>query len=547
MCGITVLLKYYKEQYDIKEISSIQKHRGGDHQGIERTEKVDLGFERLAIEDLSEAGHQPFLSNDKEIILIHNGEIYNYKMLIKKYQLKVRSSSDSEVILKLYEHFEGDIEKVLKVIDGMYAFSILDKGRKSLILARDPFGIKPLHYVAKKDGIAAASELKVIAKMAKGMEIKRFKPGHFIKIDTEKEIECKKGELLGCVQFYKPKWFDTRETFRYHSEEVAQSHIRTLLIEAVQKRIPSIPYGVFLSGGLDSSLVAGIATALTRTSIPSFSVGLSKIEDGKRVPLSPDIENARIVAKYLKTDHHEILYTVEEGLKTLKDVIYAAETFDVTTIRSSTPMLMLAREARKYVRTVLAGEGADEVFCGYAYFSCASSDEELHKESVKKVRDLHTADVQRVDRTSSYRTLECRVPFMDQDLIDYAMTKIDPADKRFKIGSKMEKLILRKAFEDDDFIPREILFRSKIQLSDGVGSLWIDSLKEFAEGQISDEQMAKAKERWPIEPPTTKEGYLYRDYFAEIFPGQDQFPTLWKPFSKLVDPSGRFQVEELTK
>eukprot|EP00963_Diacronema_lutheri_P004639 scaffold348_cov329-Pavlova_lutheri.AAC.56 len=422
----------------------------------------------------------------------------------------------------------------LHKLDGMFAFLLVDFAQQRVVAARDPIGIKTLVTAKGKDGeLYFSSEVKALPKDI--VEIKEFPNGNYWDSST--------GEFK---RYYEPRWWQDSELgdMAVPSSPADLSKVREVFEQAVKKRLMAdVPVGVFLSGGLDSSLVAAVAKKYnTQEVLHSFSVGLEN---------SPDLQAARDVAEFLGTRHHERIFTIEEGVQKVRDVIYYLETYDPGTIRSGVPMSMLTELTSKHVKVSLSGEGSDEVFAGYLYFYDSPSVEELHRETVRKVKGLHGAQVQFVDRLTMMHSLEGRVPFLDLDLLD-TIFSMRPEDKLPVRGQKIEKHILRKAFEG--YLPDSVLWRQKEQFGDGVGFGWIDGLKAHCASTVSDEQMAMAKEEFPHDPPSTKEQYFYRSIFEELFPYKgDASPatliTRWAPWSdpqKHSEPSGRVQgVHEL--
>ncbi|CAG8559402.1 4298_t:CDS:10, partial [Acaulospora colombiana] len=492
-----------------------------------------LSEQRLAIVGL-DTGAQPLYNDDETIFLSVNGEIYNHKILAK--QIKgnphFRTHSDCEVILHLYNEVGKD---VVNYLDGMFSFVLLDTTKNRFLAARDPIGITTLYqgWSSSSPGtVYFSSELKALNEECD--KIIAFPPGHIYDSET--------GET---TRYYQPSWWDES---LIPTTPIDYKLLRESLEKAVRKRLMSdVPYGVLLSGGLDSSLIASIASREAKKLVAGMRNGTT--DDERRelgtdklhsfsigLPGSPDLKAARSVAKFLKTLHHEFTFTIQEGLDAIHDIIYHLETYDVTTIRASTPMYLLSRKIKALgVKMVLSGEGSDEILGGYLYFHAAPSAEDFHKETVTRVKHLHTADCLRANKSTMAWGLEARVPFLDKDFLDVAMS-INPEEKMFKEG-KMEKYILRKAFDvsttgdQNPYLPDSILWRQKEQFSDGVGYGWIDSLKEAAESHITDDQMADAAQRWPKDTPRTKEAYWYREQFESWFP-QDACTSsvkLWIP------------------
>lgn len=552
MCGIVCAFDL-KEKAEVLrpqllEMSKKIRHRGPDWSGIYSDEKAILTHERLAIVDPA-SGKQPLLSDDKKLILAANGEIYNHREIRKQFDNKYnfQTGSDCEVILALYKK-KG--ETFLDELNGIFGFAIYDVEKDEYFVARDHMGIIPLYIGWDENGtFYVASELKALEGVCTKIEL--FPPGHY--------LSSKDGE-------YK-KWY-SRDWMEYDAvkeNETSIDELHDALEAAVHRQLMSdVPYGVLLSGGLDSSIISAIAKKYAEKRIESddtqaawwpqlhsFSVGL----DG-----SPDLAAAQKVAKHIGTIHHEIKFTIQEGLDALKDVIYNLETYDITTIRASTPMYLMARVIKSMgVKMVLSGEGADELFGGYLYFHKAPNAEELHKETVRKLDKLHMYDCLRANKSLAAWGIEGRVPFLDKEFMDVAM-RINPKDKMingepFDSSSRqaMEKWVIRKAFEK--YLPESVAWRQKEQFSDGVGYDWIDTLKEVVGLKVTDEQLANAKFKFPIQTPTTKEEFYYRSIFAEHFPSDTaalcvpQEPSIacssrialeWdESFKNMNEPSGR--------
>lgn len=545
MCGIFGLFGTQMSQEELEDMAKrmVEKlhHRGPDDHGFHVLElRADgdgkdtrlagrgmVGHTRLSIVDV-EGGHQPLYTPQEDCVLICNGEIYNHKELRQGLQQPYRfcTNSDSEVILALYKQEGMDF---LAKLDGMFAFILVDFAKQRVVVARDPIGIKTLVTAKGENGeLYFSSEVKALPKDI--VEIKEFPNGNYWDSTT--------GEFK---RYYEPSWWQDSELgdMAVPSAPADLEKVRMVFERAVKKRLMAdVPVGVFLSGGLDSSLVAAVAKKYnTQEVLHSFSVGLEN---------SPDLAAAREVAEFLGTRHHERIFTIEEGVQKVRDVIYYLETYDPGTIRSGVPMSMLTELTSKHVKVSLSGEGSDEVFAGYLYFYDSPSVEELHRETVRKVKGLHGAQVQFVDRLTMMHSLEGRVPFLDLDLLD-AIFSMRPEDKLPVHGQTIEKHILRKAFEG--YLPESVLWRQKEQFGDGVGFGWIDGLKAHCEATISDEQMAMAKVKFPHDPPSTKEQYFYRSIFEELFPYKgDASPatliTRWAPWSdphKHSEPSGRVQ------
>lgn len=544
MCGIVGAFDLKMESGDLRtqvlDMSKKLRHRGPDWSGIYCGKNAILAHERLSIVD-PESGRQPLYSVDKKLILSVNGEIYNH--------LDIRNSlngsysftthSDCEVILALYQKKGKDF---LEDLSGIFAFALYDEEKDVYLIARDPIGINPLYIGWDKLGqFYVASELKALEGVCS--KIEEFLPGHYY---YSPEGEMKK--------WYTRDWMDF-EAVKDQGADIQVLH--DALEKAVHKQLMSdVPYGVLLSGGLDSSVISAIAAKYARKRIESgdtqeawwprlhsFAVGLEG---------SPDLAAARKVADHLDTVHHEIHFTIEEGLDAIRDVIYHVETYDVTTIRASTPMYLLARVIKSMgIKMVLSGEGADEVFGGYLYFHKAPSAQAFHEETVRKLSKLHLYDCLRANKSLSAWGVEGRVPFLDKEFLDVAM-RLNPEEKMAKNG-RMEKWVVRKAFES--YLPESVAWRQKEQFSDGVGYSWIDTLKQVANERITDEMMASAKFRFPINTPMSKEEYHYRAIFEEHFPSDSaascvpSVPSIacstpvaleWDAtFRNNADPSGR--------
>lgn len=485
------------------QLSALLRHRGPDWSGVWNNDNAILVHERLAIVD-TENGAQPLVNPNRNHILAVNGEIYNHKQLenalTSPYPFKTKS--DCEVILPLYLAYGSDF---IDRLHGMFAFVLYDAEQNRYLVARDHIGIIPLYYGYDEHGqLFVASELKALVPVCK--QIKEFPPGHF--------FDSKIGKLQ---RYYQRDWHDYNAV---KDNPASLTELRAALENSVKSHLMSdVPYGVLLSGGLDSSLISAIAQQYAKRRIEdndqseawwprlhSFAVGLAG---------SPDLVAAKTVADAIGTVHHTVEFTVQEGLDALRDVVYYLETYDVTTIRASTPMYLMARKIKAMgIKMVLSGEGSDEIFGGYLYFHKAPNAQEFHEETLRKLNRLHMFDCNRANKSMSAWGVEARVPFLDKAFIDVAM-RLNPEAKMCGKG-KMEKHILRQAFEG--LLPDEILWRQKEQFSDGVGYSWIDSLKAHAEAEISDQQMATASFRFPLNTPETKEAYFYRVIFEDHFP-----------------------------
>ena len=508
MCGIVGAfeLKENSEKLRSKvlEMSRRIRHRGPDWSGIHSSENAILAHERLGIVDPT-SGKQPIYSKDKKIILAANGEIYNHRLLRKEIsEYDFSTGSDCEVILALYKRKGVDF---IDDLNGIFAFAIYDENKDEYLIARDHMGIIPLYMGWDKKGtFFVASELKSLEGFCDKIEL--FPPGHY--------LSSKEGKL---IKWYKRDW-ENYDNVSNNSTEI--DHLRNALSKAVKRQLMSdVPYGVLLSGGLDSSITSAVAKiyadkriesndqkAAWWPTLHSFAVGLEG---------SPDLKAAKKVADYIGTVHHEIIFTIQEGIDAISDVIYHLETYDVTTIRASTPMFLMARVIKSMgIKMVLSGEGSDEIFGGYLYFHKAPNDKEFHNETVRKLDKLHQYDCLRANKALAAWGIEGRVPFLDKEFMDVAMT-INPKDKMIS-EQRMEKWVLRKAFED--LLPKEVAWRQKEQFSDGVGYSWIDTLKEMVENEISDEIFTNASQKFPVNPPMNKEEYYYRNIFESHFPSK---------------------------
>ncbi|MDR1221302.1 MAG: asparagine synthase B [Tannerella sp.] len=546
MCGITAIFNIRGDENrealrtQALQMSKRIRHRGPDWSGIYTGETAILAHERLSIVDPA-SGKQPLISPDGKVVLCVNGEIYNHREIRARMKGKYdfKTGSDCEVILALYQekgiHFLEDI-------NGIFAFALYDGRDDTFLIARDPVGVIPL-YVGK-DGsghVLVSSELKGLEGFA--TEYGQFKPGCL--------WHSKSGEP---VKWYRREWEDFD---RVKNSPAVKEELRKALEDAVSRQLMSdVPYGVLLSGGLDSSIISAIAKRFAAKRIESdnhaeawwpqlhsFAIGL----DG-----SPDLAAAQKVAAYIGTVHHEIHYTIQEGLDAIRDVIYHIETYDVTTVRASTPMYLIARVIKSMgIKMVLSGEGADEVFGGYLYFHKAPDAKAFHEETLRKISKLYLYDCLRANKSLAAWGVEGRVPFLDKEFLDVAM-RLNP-EAKMAPGNVIEKKILREAF--DDLLPESVLWRQKEQFSDGVGYNWIDTLKRIASEQVSDEEMANAERRFPVNPPLNKEEYHYRSIFEEHFPSESaarSVPSVasvacstsealaWdKAFKNMNEPSGR--------
>lgn len=546
MCGIVCLLDAKQKTETLRpqilQMSRKVRHRGPDWSGIFQDENVIFSHERLAIVDPA-SGKQPLFTKDGKVVLAVNGEIYNHRELRAEFpDYEFLTQSDCEVILALYRRHGKDF---LEKLNGIFAFALYDSENGVYLVGRDHMGICPLYQGWDRNGnYYVASELKALEGICKSIEV--FLPGHF---------------LFSAEGFEMQKWYH-RDWEEYNSVEdnvTDISKIREGLEAAVHRQLMSdVPYGVLLSGGLDSSIIAAVTAKYARNRIESgdqeeawyprlhsFAVGLEG---------SPDLVAAQKAADHIGSIHHEVHFTVQEGLDSIRDVIYHLETYDVTTVRASTPMYLLARVIKSMgIKMVLSGEGSDELFGGYLYFHKAPNAKEFHDETVRKLGKLHLYDCLRANKALMSWGIEGRVPFLDKEFMDVAMN-VNPKDKMISLAEgRMEKYVLRKAFED--LLPESIAWRQKEQFSDGVGYSWIDSLKEAAETEVSDEMMVNAKFRFPLNTPQNKEEYRYRTIFEEHFPSETAAATVpsvpsvacstpialeWdEAFKNLSDPSGR--------
>ena len=543
MCGIVCALDIKKDSQDLRpqilDMSKKLRHRGPDWNGIFSNDNVILAHERLAIVD-PKSGKQPLYGVDGRYVLAANGEIYNHKELRKLVpDYKFLTESDCEVIIALYDKF--GLEFVDKM-NGIFGFVIYDSLENEYFVSRDHMGIIPLYVGWSSDEVFyVSSELKSLEGICDKIEI--FPPGNYYSSKTKKY-----------VSWYKRDWMNFENV---KSNNTSIEDLKKGLEDAVHRQLMSdVPYGVLLSGGLDSSITSALAKKFSKNRIEtddkseawypqlhSFSVGLEG---------SPDLKAAKLVSEHIGSIHHEITFTIQEGLDAIKDVIYHIETYDVTTVRASTPMYLMARVIKSMgIKMVLSGEGADEIFGGYLYFHKAPSAEEFHKETVRKLDKLYQYDCLRANKSLAAWGIEGRVPFLDKEFMDIAM-RINPADKMIN-SERMEKWVVRKAFED--YLPSEVAWRQKEQFSDGVGYSWIDSLKKLVDDQISDEEFSNASKRFPFQTPMNKEEYYYRSIFVEHFPSKTASSTVpsvpsvacstpialeWdKSFQNMNDPSGR--------
>ena len=560
MCGIVAILNVREQTHELREkalkMSQKIRHRGPDWSGIYCGGSAILAHERLSIVD-PESGGQPLYSprslegdGGGLQVLAVNGEIYNHQEIRRRYagQYEFQTGSDCEVILALYREWRSQLSALsphssfLEDLSGIFAFVLYDEERDEFLIARDPIGVIPLYIGYDSDGtVYVASELKALEGQCERYE--PFLPGHYYWSASP-----------GMKRYYRRDWMQY-DAVKDNSASVEA--IRDGLTAAVKRQLMSdVPYGVLLSGGLDSSVISALAEKFsehrieddskTRAYWPrlhSFAVGLKG---------APDLAKAKLVADHIGTVHHEINYTIQEGLDAIRDVIYFIETYDVTTVRASTPMYLLARVIKSMgIKMVLSGEGADEIFGGYLYFHKAPSAKDFHEETVRKLGKLYLYDCLRANKSLSAWGVEGRVPFLDKEFLDVAM-RTNPEAKMCP-GSTIEKKIVREAFAD--LLPEEVAWRQKEQFSDGVGYSWIDTLKQITAEAVSDEQMAHAAERFPINPPKNKEEYYYRSIFAEHFPSDSAARSVpseasvacstaialeWDAaFRNMNDPSGR--------
>jgi asparagine synthase (glutamine-hydrolysing) len=544
MCGIVAILNVKEQSQELRQkalkMSQKIRHRGPDWSGIFCGGSAIMVHERLSIVD-PESGGQPLYSPDRKQVLAVNGEIYNHQEIRRQFagRYEFQTGSDCEVILALYR--EKGIN-FLEDLNGIFAFALYDEERDEFLIARDPIGVIPLYIGYDSDGtVYVASELKALEGQCERYE--PFLPGHYYwSVDPGQ------------------KWYYRRDWMQYDAVKDNPASVEAIhdaLTAAVKRQLMSdVPYGVLLSGGLDSSVISAIAEKFSEHRIEddsktkaywprlhSFAVGLKG---------APDLAKAKMVADHIGTVHHEINYTIQEGLDAIRDVIYFIETYDVTTVRASTPMYLLARVIKSMgIKMVLSGEGADEIFGGYLYFHKAPTAKDFHEETVRKLGKLYLYDCLRANKSLSAWGVEGRVPFLDKEFLDVAM-RTNPEAKMCP-GQTMEKKIVREAFAD--MLPAEVAWRQKEQFSDGVGYSWIDTLKQITSEAVTDEQIAHAAERFPINPPKNKEEYYYRSIFAEHFPSDSAAKSVpseasvacstaialeWDAaFKGMNDPSGR--------
>jgi asparagine synthase (glutamine-hydrolysing) len=533
----------------VLEMSKRIRHRGPDWSGVYTGNNAILSHERLSIVDPL-SGKQPLVSDDEKIILAANGEIYNHKEIRAKFQdtYKFRTGSDCEVIIPLYKKYResGDFTKMIEELSGIFAFALYDSEKDVYLIARDEIGVIPLYQGWDKAGrYYVASELKAlegdcqtIEEFPNGSYLYSKQADLFVSNDTHdperKPSGLSKSDCSEPVKWYKRNWeeYENVKNSPRATDDKGEvinpaviEKVRNGLEAAVKAQLMSdVPYGVLLSGGLDSSIIAAVTQKYSKKRVEtdskeaawwpqlhSFAVGLEG---------SPDLIAAKKAADYIGTVHHEVHFTIQEALDALPDVIYHIETYDITTVRASTPMYLLARVIKSMgIKMVLSGEGSDELFGGYLYFHKAPNAQEFHEELVRKMSKLHLYDCLRANKSLMAWGVEGRVPFLDKDFIDIAMG-LNPTDKmniRLPDGKqRMEKWILRKAFED--LLPESICWRQKEQFSDGVGYSWIDTLKKMTEEKVSDAEFARRENRFPVNPPKTKEEYYYREIYSRLFP-----------------------------
>jgi len=612
MCGIVGIFSIKEQSKDLRtkalKMSQKLRHRGPDWSGIYSGKTAILAHERLSIVDPLSGG-QPLISPDGKHILAVNGEIYNHKEIRRRSDYEFQTGSDCESILALYKDIAPELKlhpekadtlitSLFETLSGIFAFGLYDEEQDTYLIGRDPIGVIPLYIGRDADGkVYVASELKALEGFCD--EYEPFLPGHYyyggstssllsegtgddniVARVTERE-SIFDGTGNGLRPWYHRDWTEynavkphdtttddaSQQTNvitplaplgeRGWGKGAASTDIKIALEEAVKRQLMSdVPYGVLLSGGLDSSVTSAVAMKYAHKRVEedlqkgawwpqlhSFAVGLKG---------APDLIKAKEVADYIGTVHHEINYTIQEGLDAIRDVIYYIETYDVTTVRASTPMYLLARVIKSMgIKMVLSGEGADEVFGGYLYFHKAPSAEEFHKETVRKLGKLYQYDCLRANKSLSAWGVEGRVPFLDKEFLDVAM-RLNPETKLCP-GTVMEKRVVREAFQD--MLPASVAWRQKEQFSDGVGYSWIDTLKKVTSEAVTDEQMAHAAERFPINTPLCKEEYYYRSIFEEHFPSASaaksvpheasvacstaialEWDAAWK---EMNDPSGR--------
>jgi len=543
MCSILCVFDVNEETTALRQqaldMSHRMRHRGPDWSGIFANKNAIMAHERLSIVDV-ENGAQPLYSTDNNLVLGVNGEIYNHREIRNSQNYNFTTNSDCEVIIPLYQEKGTNL---LNDLNGIFAFALYDQEKDFYFIARDPLGVIPLYMGHDEKGnFYVASEMKALSPYCHHIE--DFPPGHYY-TSNEKKL----------IRYYQKDWFKYENI--QNNPKVEIKKLRKALEDAVHRQLMSdVPYGVLLSGGLDSSVISAIAKKYAARRVESndikdawwpqlhsFAIGLEE---------APDLVAAKKVADKIGTIHHEINFTVQDGIDALRDVIYHMETYDVTTIRASTPMYIMARFIKSMgIKMVLSGEGADEIFGGYLYFHKAPNAKEFHEETVRKISQLYKYDCLRSNKSMASWGVESRVPFLDLEFLDFAMN-LNPEDKMIQEG-KIEKHILRQAFED--YLPKEVVWRQKEQFSDGVGYSWIDGLRDYTNQEVSNKQMENAQYRFPINTPKSKEEYYYRSIFSELFPQEDaarcvpnqtsiacstETAIKWdKSFADSADPSGR--------
>jgi len=550
MCGILAVFgnnnssDFDEKREHFLKLSKLIRHRGPDWNGIylNSNKNILITHERLSIVGI-DSGTQPIISKNGQYVLSVNGEIYNYKSLYSSIihgKYRPQTKSDCEVIIPLYNDFNVNTPKML---DGIFSFVLYDNFKNNIFVARDPIGIIPLYYGLTKDNeIMFASEAKCLTEDCEF--ITTFPPGHYLLILNKDDLsmgdinilkaQVEGGSNVQFSKYYLPE-YDSGKIWEHQDLSEVKESVKNTLIQAVDKRLMTdVSYAVLLSGGLDSSLIASITSRISaerKEKLHSFSIGLKG---------APDLLAARKVARFLGTVHHEIIFTVQDGLDCIRDLIWHLETFDTTTIRASTPMYLLSRKIKAYgIKMVLSGEGADEILGGYLYFHNAPSDEEFHMECISRVQNLHHFDCLRANKSTMAWGVEARVPFLDQEFIEYA-TALHP---NLKLNNGVEKWILREAFNDeqDPYLPNDILWRQKEQFSDGVGYSWIDGLKEMTESSVTDAEFNENKDSLGVK---SKEEYYYKKIYNEMFPENIGIKR-WIPRTDWdgvgYDPSGRAQ------
>lgn len=546
MCGIFAVYgngnssSFLEHREKFLNCSKQLRHRGPDWNGIyiNEAQKSVVCHERLSIVDVDN-GAQPLQGNTEgnsskyqELILSVNGEIYNHlgiKETVLQGRYNFKTGSDCEVIIPLYYEYR---ELFLNMLDGVFGFFLYDAASHDFLVARDPIGVNPLYYAINNIGeVCFASELKAIREWNADCEILNFPPGHYM------------NKTLTPIKYYQPKWHNfTQLQVEYDlAEELVLKNIRDCLTTSVKKRMMcDVPFGTLLSGGLDSSIITSIAHRLFKdnesnvwhNNLHTFSIGL---------PGSPDLKAGKVVADFLGTNHHELTFTVQEGLDAIRDVIYHLETYDLTTIRASTPMYLMSRKIKATgIKMVLSGEGADEILGGYLYFHKAPTERDFHQECISRVKNLHTFDCLRANKSTMAWGLEVRVPFLDKQFLETAV----PIRQELKMN-KIEKHCLRKAFDDGTYLPDSVLWRQKEQFSDGVGYSWIDSLVSKTESMYTDLEYERKRDSYPVNPPHTKEALYFREIFEDLFPKCENTVKYWVPNTDWdgvnADPSGRAQ------